>query len=148
MLSKVCHCFEKLQNFAPLPLRLVLGVVMAAHGAQKLFGWFGGTGLEGFAEGMKSMGFNPPMLFALLGGGGEFFGGLLVLLGLFTRFGAFLLVCTMGVAVFKVHWANGLFASNNGYEYPLTIMMAALSLMFSGGQALSLDSILKIQMKK
>lgn len=139
----------QLAPFSALPLRLVVGVVMMAHGSQKLFGWFGGPGLKEFAGFLESnLHMAPGMVFAILGGGGEFFGGLLVFLGLFTRFGALLVAAAMAVAVFKVHFAAGLFASNNGFEYPLTLLAAALSLFFSGGQALSLDSVLKIQLKK
>ncbi len=143
------NLLARLSPYAPLPLRIVLGIVFFAHGAQKLFGWYGGPGFAGTSKGFEGMlgGFLPGTVLAALAGGGEFFGAILVFLGLFTRFGAFLIACTMVVAVFVVHWNSGLFASNNGYEYPLTLLMAALSLMLSGGQALSLDSILKIKFR-
>lgn len=145
----IWHWLNKMAPFAPLPLRLVIGTIMFAHGAQKLWGWFGGPGFSETAKGFDAMFAQiPGVVTAALAGGGEFFGGLLVLLGLFTRFGAFLIAATMAVAVFAVHWPYGLFASNNGFEYPLTLLAGAISLLFSGGQALSLDSMLKIEFRK
>lgn len=138
------QCQEKLRQFAPLPLRLVVGIVMFAHGAQKLFGWFGGGGFEATAKTFgEGLGMNPGWFFAALGGGGEFFGGLLLLLGLFTRFGAFLVAATMAVAVFQVHFPNGLFAKDNGFEYPLTLLAAAITLMMSGGGKVALDALIR-----
>jgi putative oxidoreductase len=139
------ECAEKARKYAPLAIRLVLGIVFFAHGGQKLFGWFGGGGFaetaKMFEEGLKM---SPGWLSAAFGGGGEFFGGLLVFLGLFTRFGAFLIACTMVVAIVAVHWSGGLFASNNGFEYPLVILGSAISLIMSGGGALALDNYITL----
>lgn len=127
--------------WAPLPLRLVLGVIFIAHGGQKLFGWFGGGGFADTAQSFQEgIGLSPGWLFAALGGGGEFFGGVLVLLGLFTRFGALLIASTMMVAIFAVHLKNGLFAKDGGFEYPLALLGASISLMLSGGGQLALDN--------
>jgi len=121
-----------------LVLRLPLGIVLAAHGAQKLFGWFGGYGLEGTAGWMESVGFAPGFLMALLAGSAEFFGGLLLSLGLLTRPAAFVAAFTMVMAM-TVHVGNGLFISNNGYEFALTLLAASLALVFLGAGSLSVD---------
>ncbi|SJN59017.1 Putative oxidoreductase MhqP [Vibrio gazogenes] len=110
-----------------------------AHGAQKLFGWFGGYGLEGTGKWMASIGIEPGMLMAGLAGSGEFFGGMFLLLGLLTRPAACVTAFTMVVAIFSVHINNGLFLSNNGYEYALTLLAVSASLIFSGSGKLSLD---------
>jgi putative oxidoreductase len=142
---------NSLAPYSMLPLRIVLGVVFFVHGAQKLFGWFGGNGFAQTAEGFGNMlgaSIFPGWLLAALGGGGEFFGAILVFLGLFTRFGAFLIACTMLVAVFAVHWSGGLLASNNGFEYPLTLLAAAVTLMMMGPQRLALDNHIRLKLKK
>jgi putative oxidoreductase len=123
-----------------LLLRVPVGIILAAHGAQKLFGWFGGYGLAGTAKWMGSIGLEPATLMALLAGGGEFFGGLMLILGLFTRLGAALNVIAMAVALFWVHAANGLFLSQNGFEYALALLAATAALLVMGGGKLSLDA--------
>ncbi len=125
-----------------LPLRLVGGVVFAAHGAQKLFGWFGGFGLEATAGWLTSIGLGPGYPMALLAGGAEFFGGLLLLAGLLVRPASLLLAITMLVAIAAVHLNNGLFMSNNGYEFALALLALSVSLMISGAGRFSLDGIL------
>jgi putative oxidoreductase len=130
-------------SWVPLPLRLGLGLVMMAHGAQKLFGWFGGYGLEGTAGFFShTLGMEPGLLWAILAGSGEFFGGLLVFLGLLTRPGAALVAITMAVAVLTVHFP-AFFAANNGVEFPLSLLLAAVALLLSGGGRLSVDSRLQ-----
>ncbi|WP_038184447.1 DoxX family protein [Vibrio rhizosphaerae] len=126
-------------QYAPLILRVPVGVILMAHGAQKLFGWFGGDGLEGTGKWMASIGIEPGMLMAALAGSGEFFGGLFLLLGLLTRPAACVTAFTMVVAIFSVHINNGLFLSNNGYEYALALLAACTSLIFSGSGKVSLD---------
>ena len=121
-----------------LVLRVPLGVVLAAHGAQKLFGWFGGYGLEGTAGWMESVGFAPGLLMALLAGSAEFFGGIFLALGLLTRPAALVAAFPMLMAM-TVHIGNGLFISNNGYEFALTLLAASLALVFLGGGSLSAD---------
>lgn len=127
---------------SPLVLRVPVGIIFAAHGAQKLFGAFGGNGLEGTGQWMASIGLNPGYLMALLSGGAEFFGGLALIVGLLTRPAAAVLAVTMLVAIFSVHIDKGLFISNNGYEYALALMAASVSLLFSGAGRLSLDAAL------
>lgn len=126
-------------NWAPLVLRLPVGIIFMAHGAQKLFGWFGGYGLEGTGQWMASIGLEPGYLMALLAGSGEFFGGLAILVGLLTRPAALVAAVTMIVAILTVHIGNGLFMSNNGYEFGLALLAASLSLVISGGGNLSAD---------
>lgn len=121
-----------------LVLRVPVGMVLAAHGAQKLFGWFGGGGLEGTAGWMESVGFAPGFLMALLAGSAEFFGGILLSLGLLTRPAALVAAFTMMMAM-TVHVGNGLFVSNNGYEFALTLLAASLALVFLGAGSLSVD---------
>ncbi|MGP5201706.1 DoxX family protein [Psychrobacter aquimaris] len=127
---------------AALILRVPVGLILAAHGAQKLFGWFGGNGLAGTAGWMSSMGMEPGYLMAILAGGAEFFGGLALVLGLLTRPAALIAAFTMLVAIFSVHISNGLFAADGGYEYALTLMVALLALTVQGGGAISMDKAL------
>lgn len=129
-------------TFSALALRLPLGIIFAAHGAQKLFGWFGGYGLEGTGQWMESIGLGPGVLMAALSGSAEFFGGLALILGLLTRPAALVLAVTMLVAIFTVHISNGLFMSNNGYEFGLALLAGAVSLLISGGGRASVDRLL------
>ncbi len=126
-------------QWASLVLRLPLGIIFAAHGAQKLFGWFGGYGLEGTGQWMASIGLTPGYLMALGAGSAEFFGGILLILGLLTRPSALVLAFTMLVAIFAVHIEHGLFLSNNGYEFGLALLAGSVALALLGGGRLSLD---------
>ena len=127
---------------AALILRVPVGLILAAHGAQKLFGWFGGNGLAGTAQWLSSIGMEPGLLMAILAGGAEFFGGLALVLGLLTRPAAIVAAFTMLVAIFSVHISNGLFADNGGYEYALVLMVALIALAIQGGGSLSMDKAL------
>lgn len=129
-------------GWGPLALRIPVGIIFAAHGAQKLFGWFGGYGLEGTGQWMASIGLNPGYLMALLAGSAEFFGGLALLIGLLVRPAGAVLAFAMLVAIFSVHIGNGLFMSNNGYEFGLALLAVAVSLMISGAGRASLDAAL------
>ncbi|MFM2577617.1 DoxX family protein [Vibrio fortis] len=126
-------------GFGALALRVPVGIIFMAHGAQKLFGWFSGYGLEGTGQWMASIGLGPGVLMALLAGSAEFFGGLFILLGLLTRPAAASLAVTMLVAIFAVHFENGLFMSNNGYEFGLALLAASVSLAFSGAGKAAID---------
>ena len=128
-------------GWSALALRVPVGVIFTAHGAQKLFGWFGGYGLEGTAGWMDSIGLSPGMLMAVLAGAAEFFGGLALIIGLLTRPAAAALSIAMLVAIFAVHFANGLFMANNGYEFGLALLAASVSLLFSGAGKLSVDKL-------
>jgi len=128
-----------------LILRLVVGLTMAAHGAQKLFGWFGGYGLQGTGGFLEKLGFVPGRRHALFVGTAEFMGGLLFALGLATPLGAMLIVSVMFVAVATVHLKNGYFNSSQGFEYNLTLAAVALSVAIIGAGPLSLDGALGIR---
>jgi putative oxidoreductase len=125
-----------------LVLRVVLGLTLAAHGAQKLFGWFGGPGLSGLGMWLESIGFVPGRRQALMAGLSETGGGLLLALGLLTPVAAGITVAVMAVAAVSVHWKSGFFLAKNGYEYTLVLGLAALSLAFTGPGAFSLDALL------
>lgn len=125
-------------GLAAVALRLPVGVILAAHGAQKLFGWFGGYGLEGTGQWMASIGFTPGYVMALLAGSAEFFGGIALILGLLTRPAALLAAFTMLMAM-TVHIGNGLFISNNGYEFALVLFAATLGLAIQGAGKVSID---------
>jgi putative oxidoreductase len=125
--------------------RLVLGLLMAAHGAQKLFGWFGGHGLAGTGGFFESLGFSPGRTFALAAGLAEFGGGLLLALGLLGPVGPALVVSVMIVAALTVHRTHGLFAMTNGVEVPLLYGAGALALALTGPGAWSLDALLGLE---
>jgi putative oxidoreductase len=122
--------------------RLVFGVLMAAHGSQKLFGWFGGYGLKGTAGFFEGLGFRPGRLFVTAASVSEIGGGLLVALGLLEPIGAALMLSVMIVAAGSVHWNHGLFAATNGIEVPLLYGAAATALALTGPGAYSLDAAL------
>jgi putative oxidoreductase len=124
--------------------RLVFGLLMAAHGSQKLFGWFGGYGLNGTAGFMEKLGFRPGRLFATAAGLSEFAGGLLVALGLFGPVGPALFLSVMIVAAVTVHW-HGVFVTSNGVEVPLLYAAFAVAIALTGFGAYSLDSLLGLQ---
>jgi putative oxidoreductase len=131
-----------------LPLRVGAGAIFAAHGAQKLFGWFGGYGLEGTAGWMASIGLEPGLLMAAMAGGAEFFGGLLLIAGLLVRPAALALAVAMIVAIVMVHLPNGLFMSNNGYEFGLALLVVSVALVFRGAGSFSVDSALQARLAK
>ncbi len=140
--SLVTRLLNTSESFAPLVLRVPAGIIFMAHGAQKLFGAFGGYGLEGTGQWMASIGLEPGYLMALMAGSAEFFGGLAILIGLLVRPAAAALAFAMLVAIFAVHIGHGLFVSNNGYEFALSLLAIAVSLLISGGGNLSLDRML------
>lgn len=127
-----------------LTVRLVFGLVMAAHGAQKLFGWFGGYGLAGTAGYFESLGFRPGRAFAATAAGSEVVSGLLMALGLFGPIGPALMVSLMIVAAITVHAPHGLFAMSNGIEVPLLYGAAAFGLALTGPGFYSLDALLGV----
>ncbi|PTA50854.1 oxidoreductase [Shewanella morhuae] len=147
MKTLITKILKSAPSFAPLALRIPIGIILIAHGSQKLFGWFGGYGLEGTGQWMASIGLTPGYLMALMAGSSEFFGGLLLLLGLLTRPTALILSFTMIVAIFSVHIGNGLFLANNGYEFGLALLAATASLAVSGAGKLSLDNLLVSRIK-
>jgi putative oxidoreductase len=127
-------------NIGLLVARLVFGITMSAHGAQKLFGWFGGYGISGTGQFFESIGFRPGRVLAVAAGLGEVAGGLLVALGLLGPVGPALMLSVMIVAS-SLHWKNGLFAAANGIELPLLYSAAAVALAFTGYGTYSLDAL-------
>jgi putative oxidoreductase len=125
-------------------LRVFVGMLIAGHGAQKLFGLFGGPGLSGTTGMMGSLGLKSARAWALLAATGEFFGGVLLTLGLLNPAGALLIAGAMLMAIFKVHWPNGQWVTEGGYEYPLTMLVVVLVLGYFGPGRYALDGTLDI----
>lgn len=134
----VAGLYEGLSGLVYPLVRVVTGLWAMPHGASKLFGWFGGN-IEGTAGLFAKLGLEPALPLAYLVGCTEFFGGLLLVLGLWTRPAAAALGILMAVAVFKVHMVNGFFWTKAGYEYPLMWMFLCLAIFIQGGARLSLD---------
>lgn len=131
--------FKPSASFAFFPVRLGLGLIMMGHGSQKLFAWFDGNGLAATASFFeKQLELAPGILFASLAGGTQLIAGLLVLLGLWTRFAALSLAIVMLVAIVKVH-PDAFFAQNGGMEFPLMLLLASLSLVIGGGGRFAMD---------
>ena len=120
-------------------LRIFVGIIFAAHGSQKLFGWFGGGGLAGTAQWMESIGLAPGTLMPVLAGGTEFLVGLALIVGLLARPAALGLSFTLLVAIFSVHISNGLFMANNGYEFALALLGGTVAVLIEGAGKLSID---------
>jgi putative oxidoreductase len=123
-----------------LVLHVAVGLAFAAHGAQKLFGLFGGHGIDGTAGFFEQIGLRPGRLHAWASGIAEFGGGILIALGLFVPFAAAALIAVMVAAVLTVHLPNGFFNSDNGYEYNLELVAVAFALAAIGAGDLSLDA--------
>lgn len=123
-----------------LILRLVVGLSFMAHGAQKLFGWFGGYGPKGTGGWMESVGIKPGVAIAVLSGLMELVGGLLLAAGFLTVLGAALITLTMLGAIVKVHGRNGYWSTANGYEYNLLLIAVAVALALTGAGEYSLDA--------
>ncbi len=140
------HITTSAAGFDTLPVRVAAGVIFAAHGAQKLFGWFGGYGLEGTGSWMASIGLEPGVLMAALAGGAEFFGGLALILGLLVRPAAAVLAVTMVVAIVTVHLSNGLFMANNGYEFGLALLAVSITLVIRGAGSVSADRLISAKL--
>lgn len=127
---------------ALLFVRLVVGLSLAAHGAQKLFGWFGGYGLAGTGGFFEKLGFRPGRVFAFFAAAGEVGGGLLMVLGLGGALGPATLVMVMLVAIFTVHITKGFFITNGGWELNSAYIAGAVAIAYAGNGAYSLDNLL------
>lgn len=129
-------------TWATVPLRLAIGIIFIAHGAQKVFGAFGGPGLQTFSSFPAPFsGMRPAWVWMGAAAFAELAGGLLVLLGLFTRLGAFLIACVMLTAIIGVHWPN-FFANNKGLEFPFALLAIAFALLIAGGGQASVDRLI------
>ena len=128
-----------------LLVRLVVGLLMAAHGSQKLFGWFGGHGIAGTGMFLESIGFRPGALFARVAATTELVSGLLVALGFLGPVGPALMLSVMIVAAVSVHRKNGLLSTSNGIEVPLFYGAVATGLALIGFGSYSLDALLGLQ---
>ena len=127
-----------------LLLRMAVGLTLAAHGAQKLFGWFEGPGRAGFAGYLRSLGFRRSKALAWAGGLAELGGGLLLAAGLLTPLGAAAVIGMMTTAGITVHGSNGFFSNEGGFEYPFVLAVAAASIAIAGSGRLSLDALLAL----
>ncbi|MGH7471393.1 MAG: DoxX family protein [Longimicrobiales bacterium] len=128
-----------------LVARLVLGLYMAAHGAQKLLGWFGGYGLAGTSGFFEQLGFRPGRAFAITAALAEMVSGVLLALGLLGPIGPALMISVLIVATVSVHWQNGVFVSSNGIEHTVVYAAAAFALALTGPGVLSLDVLLGLE---
>ena len=128
-----------MQTYGPAVLRLAVGTIFVAHGAQKLFGVWGGPGLSGTAASMGQLGLGPGLPLAVLVAAVELIGGLMLILGAFALFAALALAIVMGVAIWKVHLAAGFFLATGGYEYNIVLLGALICLMLTGPGAFSID---------
>ncbi|MWC26820.1 DoxX family protein [Paenibacillus sp. MMS18-CY102] len=126
-----------------LIIRVVIGLLFVGHGAQKLFGWFGGYGLKGTGGWFESIGMKPGVLMAFGAGAAEVLGGALFGFGLITWLGAAFIIGTMLISIVKVHGANGLWVTQNGYEYNLVLLAVALGVALTGAGEYSIDAWLK-----
>ena len=131
-----------MEDLGLLVIRLVVGLAFAAHGAQKLFGWFGGYGPKGTGGWFESIGIKPGVLAATLVGIVEFGGGLLFAAGLWTTVVAIVLALTMLVAILKVHGKNGFWATSNGYELNLILIAVFVGVALTGAGSYAVDAIL------
>ncbi|MGI5837044.1 MAG: DoxX family protein [Chloroflexota bacterium] len=133
-------------NLGKLILRMVTGLLLAGHGSQKLFGWFGGQGMEGTVGMVESFGLRPARRWAFLAGLSEFGGGILTSLGFLHPIGPIVLMAPMSMAIAKVHWNKPIWVAEGGGELPLTNIAVATMLMLSGPGRFSLDRLLGIRL--
>ncbi len=131
-------------DLALVVIRVYLGITFVLHGAQKLFGWYGGAGIQGTRSMMQNLGVAHPGLLGWMATLSEFGGGLFVLLGLLTPLAAALIISTMLVAIYTVHWQNGFFNGNRGYEFNLSLIALAATLILTGAGLVSVDHLLGI----
>jgi putative oxidoreductase len=131
-------------NIGLLMLRIVVGLLFVGHGVQKLLGWFGGSGLRGHANHLEKLGIHPALFWALVSAWGEFLGGLGFALGLLTPVAAAVLMSNMLVAIVKVHWANGLWNTNRGIEWPLVLATVTFVVGLTGPGYYALGRVLNV----
>lgn len=127
-----------------LVLRLVVGLTMAAHGAQKAFGWWKGSGWAGWKAVMVRMGFRPASAWGAIAIAAELVGGFLLAIGLLTPIAAMALLGQSVVIIVKAHWSRGFWGRDGGYEFPLSLAAGVVAIVGTGAGALSLDALLGI----
>lgn len=132
--------------WALLIIRVVAGLTLAAHGAQKLFGWFGGPGFAKLEQGFRTQGFRPAWIWAPLVILGELGGGLALALGFLTPLGAAGAFGAMAMAILKSHWTKGFFNSKGGIEFPLQLLAASVAIGIAGPGAYSVDALLNLHL--
>jgi len=125
-----------------LVLRLVVGLTMSAHGAQKAFGWWKGSGWAGWKAVMVRMGFRPATAWGVIGIAAELVGGLLLAIGFLTPLGAMALIGQSVVIIIKAHWSRGFWGRDGGFEFPLSLAAGVVAIVGTGAGALSLDAVL------
>ncbi len=130
-----------MEDWGILIIRVIIGLLFIGHGAQKLFGWFGGYGLKGTGGWLESIGMKPGIAMALAAGLSEVAGGLMFALGLWMPIAALLIAATMLVSIVKVHGTNGLWVTQNGYEYNLVLIAIAVGGALIGAGEYSLDAV-------
>ena len=124
-------------DLALLVLRVCLGIVFIAHGLQAAFGMFGGPGVKGFSDMLSGLGFKPALLWSYIGAYTELIGGLMLVLGVFTRIAATLILIFIIVAALKVHLAKGFFIQSGGFEYTFVIACVCIALIILGAGKIS-----------
>lgn len=127
-----------------LLLRVVIGLTFAAHGAQKLFGWWGGAGWDGWKAVILRLGFRPPALFAAISVAAEVGGGLLFAVGFLTPLAGLVLIGQEVVIIVKSHWRRGFWNRDNGFEFPLALFAGTVAIVLTGPGAASVDGQLDI----
>jgi putative oxidoreductase len=137
-----------LRGLAPVPARVALGWIFIAHGAGKLFGWWGGMGMARTIEEFSKIGLPWPEASARLAASWEFFGGVAVLLGLLTRLSALGLAVTMAVAIATVHGPRGFFLSAGGYEYNVALLGLSLALAIGGPGRFAVDGWIRARLAR
>ena len=134
-----------MKDIGLLLLRVVTGGLLAGHGSQKLFAWFGGHGPKGTADWLESIGMKPGDKWALAAGGSEFVGGLLTALGFLWPLGPITEMAPMGMAFGTVHWGKPIWVTSGGGELPVTNMATAMSLAMTGPGRISLDRLFRVR---
>lgn len=131
---------DRVTDIGLLIARVITGAVFIGHGGQKLFSWWGGGGIEGTGASFEKVGLSPGEPLAVLAGSGEFFGGILLILGLLTRLGAFAIATSMVVAIVSMHLPGPFL---DGYEYPLTLLGISILLLLAGPGRYSFDAVIR-----
>ena len=140
MLRRITSTYK---TWATVPIRIALGMIFSAHGAQKVFGAFGGSGLGKFIATAAPLGLWPSWFWMGSAAFAELIGGVLVLLGLFTRIGAAAIFAVMIVVIAGIHWGN-FFVQDRGIEFPFAMLCMAIMLLYTGGGKLSVDANLRL----